>query len=89
MGIFLFTGGLLILLMGISWGGVQYPWTSAHVLATITVGFLTLAVFVLYGTVVSSHVESYHVLTGFQNASLESIGRSSRCISSATFSTMW
>ena len=34
--------------MGISWGGALYPWKSAHVIATIIVGFLSLVAFVLY-----------------------------------------
>jgi sterol desaturase/sphingolipid hydroxylase (fatty acid hydroxylase superfamily) len=33
--------------MGISWGGSYYPWKSAHVIATIVVGFFLVA-FVLY-----------------------------------------
>ena len=34
--------------MGVSWGGSYYPWKSAHVIATIVVGFLSLVAFVLY-----------------------------------------
>jgi hypothetical protein len=34
--------------MGISWGGSYYPWGSAHVIATIVVGFCSLVAFVLY-----------------------------------------
>ena len=48
IGFVLFVGGLLIFLIGISWGGSLYPWKSAHVIATIVIGFLTLVVFVLY-----------------------------------------
>lgn len=48
VGLILLVGGLLIFLMGISWGGSYYPWKSAHVIATIVVGFLALVAFVLY-----------------------------------------
>lgn len=34
--------------MGLSWGQVVYPWDSAHVIATIVVGFLALVGFVLW-----------------------------------------
>ncbi|KAK3065124.1 hypothetical protein LTS18_009708 [Coniosporium uncinatum] len=44
----LYTSGLLILLMGLNWGGSVWPWASAHVIATIVVGFLALVAFVLY-----------------------------------------
>lgn len=48
VGLFLFIGGLLIFLMGLSWGGGLYPWKSANVIATIVVGFITLVAFVCY-----------------------------------------
>ncbi|CRK13284.1 hypothetical protein BN1723_017335, partial [Verticillium longisporum] len=31
----LYTGGLLIFMMGLNWGGVVYAWDSAHVIGTI------------------------------------------------------
>lgn len=34
--------------MGLNWGGVAYPWDSAHVIATIIMGFISLVAFVLY-----------------------------------------
>ncbi len=39
------TVGLLLFLMGLSWGGSMYPWKSAHVIATIVVGFMLLVAF--------------------------------------------
>lgn len=42
VGFVLFVGGLLLFLMGLSWGGSLYPWNSAHVIAALTVGFLSL-----------------------------------------------
>lgn len=48
LGLVLFTGGLIIFLMGLNWGGSLYPWGSAHVIGTIVAGFCALVVFVLY-----------------------------------------
>ncbi|KAB5525517.1 fungal trichothecene efflux pump [Coniochaeta sp. 2T2.1] len=42
------TLGLLLFLMGISWGGTTHPWKSAPTLCTIIIGFLLLVAFVLY-----------------------------------------
>jgi MFS family permease len=50
VGLLLFIGGLILFLMGLSWGGQSYPWKSAHVIATIVVGFAALVAFVLYDT---------------------------------------
>jgi ATP/ADP translocase len=48
IGLILLVGGLLIFLMGISWGGSYYAWKSAHVIATIVIGFFALVAFVFY-----------------------------------------
>ncbi|KAE9365499.1 MFS general substrate transporter [Stipitochalara longipes BDJ] len=48
IGLVLFSGGLLVFLMGISWGGSYYSWNSAHVIGTIVVGIVSLVAFVLY-----------------------------------------
>jgi hypothetical protein len=34
--------------MGLNWGGSVYPWASAHVIATIVVGFVALCIFVVW-----------------------------------------
>ncbi len=52
VGFVLLVGGLLIFLMGISWGGSYYAWKSAHVIATIVIGFFSLVAFVLYEALV-------------------------------------
>ncbi|KAI9718535.1 MAG: hypothetical protein M1812_003986 [Candelaria pacifica] len=49
-GLIMYTGGFIILLLGLSWGGVNYAWTSGHVLGTIIPGILILIVFVFYET---------------------------------------
>lgn len=48
VGFVLFTGGLVLFIMGLSWGGVVYPWKSGHVIATIVVGLIALVAFVLW-----------------------------------------
>jgi hypothetical protein len=40
--------GLILFLMGLSWGGNLHPWKSAHVISTIVVGFSLLVAFFLY-----------------------------------------
>lgn len=48
VGTLLFIMGLLLFLMGLSWGGTLHPWKSAHVIATMVVGFAALAGFFVY-----------------------------------------
>lgn len=49
-GMLLFTAGLFVFLLGLSWGGQQYPWASAQVIATMVAGFLGLVAFVCWET---------------------------------------
>jgi MFS family permease len=42
--------GLMLFLMGLSWGGALHPWNSAHVISTIVIGFLCLVAFFVYET---------------------------------------
>ena len=48
IGTLLLISGMLLFLMGLSWGGVIHPWKSAHVISTIVIGFLLLVAFALY-----------------------------------------
>jgi MFS family permease len=48
VGLVLFTGGLILFIMGLNWGGSTYPWKSGHVIGCIVVGFCALVAFVLY-----------------------------------------
>ncbi|KAF2502483.1 MFS general substrate transporter [Lophium mytilinum] len=50
IGTFVGVLGLILLLMGLSWGGSLHPWKSAHVISTIVVGFVLMVAFVLYET---------------------------------------
>ncbi|PIG80160.1 MFS drug transporter [Aspergillus arachidicola] len=47
-GAFLALGSTAVLLLGLTWGGGEYPWASAHVIATIVVGFAVAVGFVLW-----------------------------------------
>lgn len=58
VGIFLFTGGSLLFLLGISWGGVMYIWSSAYVIGTLVSGAIALFAFVLYGMLVDLSLHS-------------------------------
>lgn len=48
IGALLYTAGLLLFILGLSWGGNVHPWKSAAVLATLLVGVALLAAFVLW-----------------------------------------
>jgi MFS family permease len=48
VGTFLFTAGFIVFLLGLSWGGSVYPWSDPATIASITVGGVTLIVFVLW-----------------------------------------
>ncbi|GFN10866.1 hypothetical protein AtubIFM56815_008436 [Aspergillus tubingensis] len=47
-GVFLALGGTAVLMLGLTWGGGEYVWKSAHVLATLIVGFAVCVAFVLW-----------------------------------------
>ncbi|KAL4733517.1 major facilitator superfamily domain-containing protein [Aspergillus similis] len=40
--------GTAVLLLGLTWGGGEYPWHSSHVIATIVVGFAVCVLFMLW-----------------------------------------
>jgi hypothetical protein len=40
--------GTAVLLLGLTWGGGEYPWKSSHVIATIVVGFAVCVLFMLW-----------------------------------------
>ncbi|KAJ5106234.1 hypothetical protein N7456_002909 [Penicillium angulare] len=48
LGFVLYAAGLILVLLGLSWGGTSYAWSSAHVVAVLVVGFVSLTVFVIY-----------------------------------------
>ncbi|KAF2116542.1 fungal trichothecene efflux pump [Lophiotrema nucula] len=53
VGGFLSIGGMLLFMMGMQWGGYQYKWSTAHVLAPLILGLALIVAFIvweLYGT---------------------------------------
>ncbi|WEW56723.1 hypothetical protein PRK78_002172 [Emydomyces testavorans] len=48
VGGFLSIAGLIVFLAGLQWGGYQYKWKSAHVLAPLIIGFALLVAFVFW-----------------------------------------
>ena len=44
----LVTGSTTSVVIGLTWGGVQYPWSSARVLSPLIVGLVGLCTFVIY-----------------------------------------
>lgn len=48
IGGFLSISGMLIFMAGLQWGGYQYAWTSAHVLAPLFIGFFLLVAFAIW-----------------------------------------
>jgi MFS family permease len=54
----LFTGGLILFILGLSSGGSLYPWKSAHVISFIVVGLLCLIA--LFGELTALFFLFYH-----------------------------
>ena len=50
--------------IGLSWGGVRYAWSSAHVLAPLIIGLVGMILFVLYEAKVAKEplVRSFHIV---------------------------
>ncbi|KAH7121924.1 trichothecene efflux pump [Dactylonectria estremocensis] len=48
IGIILYISGCVLFLIGLSWGGTQYPWDSAQTLCTLLIGVALLGLFVVY-----------------------------------------
>ncbi|KAI9760948.1 MAG: hypothetical protein M4579_001324 [Chaenotheca gracillima] len=48
IGGFLSIAGMLLFMAGLQWGGYQYAWTSAHVLAPLILGFVFIVSFAIW-----------------------------------------
>ncbi|KAF2420731.1 MFS general substrate transporter [Tothia fuscella] len=48
IGTFLYAAGLVIFIMGLSWGGAQYPWKHPATISAIVVGLALMVIFVLW-----------------------------------------
>ncbi|KAI0158335.1 fungal trichothecene efflux pump-domain-containing protein [Xylariaceae sp. FL1272] len=46
----LYTGALLMVILGWNWGGNVYAWSSAYVIGTIIAGFVGLVLFIIWET---------------------------------------
>ncbi|KAI0921395.1 hypothetical protein AcW1_004613 [Taiwanofungus camphoratus] len=40
--------GTTLAIMGLTWGGIRYPWTSVHVLAPLIIGLVLIVCFFIY-----------------------------------------
>lgn len=49
IGILLFVAGLVLFLIGLSWGGQIYPWATAHTLCTLLIGLALIVGFFMWG----------------------------------------
>ncbi|KJZ74042.1 hypothetical protein HIM_06491 [Hirsutella minnesotensis 3608] len=47
-GIFLAFAGMTVFILGLTWGGREYAWNSAHVIATLVVGAAVSAAFIIW-----------------------------------------
>jgi MFS family permease len=52
VGAVMFVAGVTLFLIGLSWGGSVYPWTDAHVVATIVVGGILMICLIIYNAMV-------------------------------------
>jgi hypothetical protein len=43
-------GSTTSIVIGLTWGGIQYPWSSAHVLSPLIIGLIGLGIFIIYET---------------------------------------
>ena len=47
-GNFIIISGTTLALLALTWGGIRYPWDSAHVLAPLIIGVVLILVFFVY-----------------------------------------
>ncbi|OAP57920.1 hypothetical protein AYL99_08658 [Fonsecaea erecta] len=48
LGLILYTAGFTVFLMGLTWGGGRYPWSSSYVIGSLVAGAVGLVLFVLW-----------------------------------------
>lgn len=48
VGILLSLAGMTVFIIGLTWGGHDYPWNSAHVISTLVIGFVVSTTFILW-----------------------------------------
>ena len=55
VGGFLSISGMLLFMMGMQWGGYQYKWNTAHVIAPLVLGIVLMIAFVLWEAYGAAH----------------------------------
>ncbi|KAH9933591.1 iron permease [Epithele typhae] len=55
VGNFIIIAGTTLALVALTWGGIRYPWSSAHVLAPLILGFLLIFLFFVYEAFFAKH----------------------------------
>ncbi|KAH9933608.1 iron permease [Epithele typhae] len=53
IGNFLIIAGTALALIGLTWGGIRFPWNSTHVLGPLILGFILVFLFFVYETFVA------------------------------------
>lgn len=48
VGILLSLAGMMVFIIGLTWGGHDYPWNSAQVISTLVIGFVVSTTFILW-----------------------------------------
>ncbi len=61
LGIVLLIGGVVPLLIGLAWGGVQYPWGSWQVISAISVGAVLMLVLIAWELKVDDPIIPLHI----------------------------
>lgn len=70
IGLCLVIGGTLMLLLGLEFGGAQYPWASATVICLIIFGAITLILFGAFERFSSVPIIPFAVFSSWQNIAL-------------------
>ncbi|KAJ1917230.1 hypothetical protein H4219_003314 [Mycoemilia scoparia] len=70
LGVFLLVGALVMVLLGLSWGGKEYSWSSVRVLCLLIIGVALLGVFVVIELKIPKEPIIAPSLFKYHNASL-------------------
>lgn len=73
VGVFLFSSGFFLFLVGLNWGGKRYPWNSAAVISAVVIGAVELIAFVIWGKSLGCVIASFLTTPRNQSHSQDSI----------------
>ena len=62
-------------MIALTWGGIQFPWTSAHVLVPLILGLVGLALFLMYEALFATEPLVSNLACGIPSFSLVSLRR--------------